>query len=128
MFFIYKILINIIFFFSPLILIIRLIKKKEDPVRFKEKLSIFSEKRKKGKLLWFHGASVGEVQSIIPLIEKFENNKNINQILITSNTVSSSKVVQNYNLKKTIHQFFPIDCDFISRRFIDYWKPSEVFL
>ena len=127
MFFIYKILINIIFFFSPLILIIRLIKKKEDPVRFKEKLSIFSEKRKKGKLLWFHGASVGEVQSIIPLIEKFENNKNINQILITSNTVSSSKVVQNYNLKKTIHQFFPIDCDFISRRFIDYWKPSEVF-
>ncbi len=127
MFFIYKILINIIFFFSPLILIVRLIKKKEDPIRFKEKLSFFSKKRKKGKLLWFHGASVGEVQSIIPLIEKFEKNRNVNQILITSNTVSSSKVIQNYNLKKTIHQFFPIDCDFICRRFIDYWKPSKVF-
>ena len=127
MFFVYKILINIIFFFSPLILIIRLIKEKEDPRRFKEKLGFFLKKRKKGNLIWFHGASVGEIQSIIPLIEKFEKCENINQILITSNTISSSKIIQKYKLKKTIHQFFPIDCDFISRKFINYWKPSKVF-
>jgi len=92
MFFVYKILINIVFFFSPLILIIRLIKEKEDPRRFKEKLGFFLKKRKNGNLIWFHGASVGEIQSIIPLIEKFEKSKNINQILITSNTISSSKI------------------------------------
>ena len=127
MFFVYKILINIIFFCSPLILIIRLIRKKEDARRFKEKLGFFVKKRKKGNLIWFHGASVGEIQSIIPLIEKFEKNKNINQILITSNTVSSSKIVQKYKFKKIIHQFFPIDCNFISRKFITHWKPSKVF-
>ena len=127
MFFVYKILINIIFFCSPLILIVRLIRKKEDPIRFKEKLGFFLKKRKKGNLIWFHGASVGEIQSIIPLIEKFEKNKNINQILITSNTVSSSKIIQAYRLKKIIHQFFPIDCNFISKKFINYWKPSKVF-
>ncbi len=127
MFFIYKILINIIFFISPLILIFRLIKNKEDPVRFKEKIGFFSKKRKSGNLIWFHGASVGEIQSIIPLIEKFEKNKNINQILITSNTISSSKIIQKYKLKKSIHQFFPIDCNLISRKFINYWKPSKVF-
>ena len=127
MFFVYKILINIIFFFSPLILIIRLIKGKEDPRRFKEKLGFFLKKRKNGNLIWFHGASVGEIQSIIPLIEKFEKSKNINQILITSNTISSSKIIQKYKLKKTIHQFFPIDCDLVSRKFINYWKPSKVF-
>ena len=127
MFFVYKILINIIFFFSPLILIIRLIKEKEDPRRFKEKLGFFLKKRKNGNLIWFHGASVGEIQSIIPLIEKFEKSKNINQILITSNTISSSKIIQKYKLKKTIHQFFPIDCDLVSRKFINYWKPSKVF-
>ena len=127
MFFIYKILINIIFFCSPLILIIRLIREKEDPKRFKEKLGFFIKKRKKGNLVWFHGASVGEIQSIIPLIEKFEKNKSINQILITSNTVSSSKIIKKYKLKKIIHQFFPIDCNFISRKFINYWKPSKVF-
>ena len=126
MFFVYKILINIIFFCSPLILIVRLIRKKEDPIRFKEKLGFFEKKRKKGNLIWFHGASVGEIQSIIPLIEKFEKNKSINQILITSNTVSSSKIIQKYKFKKIIHQFFPIDCNFISRKFINYWKPTKV--
>ena len=127
MFFVYKILINIIFFFSPLILIIRLIKGKEDTKRYKEKLGFFSKKRREGNLIWFHGASVGEIQSILPLIEKFEKNKSINQILITSNTVSSSKIIQKYKLKKITHQFFPIDCNSISKKFINYWKPSKVF-
>ena len=108
MLFIYKILINIIFFFSPLILIIRLIKNKEDLSRFKEKFGFFSKNKKKGKLIWFHGASVGEVQSVIPLIERFEKNKSISQILITSNTVSSSNIIKKFKLRKTIHQFFPI--------------------
>ena len=85
-------------------MIIRLIKKKEDPIRFKEKFGFFSKKRKKGSLIWFHGASVGEIQSIIPLVEKFEKNKNIDQILITSNTIS-----------------------FVSKKFINHWKPTKVF-
>ncbi len=127
MFVIYKILINIIFFFSPLIIIFRLFKHKEDPKRFFEKLGFLSKKRKKGKLIWFHGASVGEVQSIIPLIEKFERNKDISQILITSNTVSSAFVINKLKFKKIIHQFFPIDCNLISNKFLNHWKPSKVF-
>ncbi len=127
MLFIYKILINIIFFFSPLVLIIRLIKDKEDLYRFKEKFGFFSKNKRKGKLIWFHGASVGEVQSVIPLVERFEKNKSISQILITSNTISSSNIIKKFKFKKTIHQFFPIDCDFISKKFLNYWKPSKVF-
>ena len=72
---IYRLLINFIFILSPLILIFRLLKKKEDIKRFKEKFCFFSKKRGVGKLIWFHGASVGEIQSIIPLIEKFEKKK-----------------------------------------------------
>ena len=127
MFFIYKILINLIFFFSPLIIIFRIFKGKEDTFRFKEKIGFFSKKRIKGNLIWFHGASVGEIQSIIPLLERFEKNKRIHQILITSNTVSSSLIIKNLKLKKTIHQFFPIDCNFISKKFLNYWKPSKAF-
>ena len=127
MLFIYRILINTILLFSPIILILRLIKKKEDPDRFKEKLGFFSKKKKSGKLIWFHGASVGEIQSVLPLVEKFEKNKNINQILITSNTVSSSNIIKKFRFRKTIHQFFPIDCNFISKKFINYWRPSKVF-
>ncbi len=125
MIFIYRFLINVVLLLSPIIVIIRLLKKKEDFFRFKEKIGFFSNKRKKGKLIWFHGASVGELQSVVPILEKFEKNKKISQILVTSNTLSSSKIIKNTKLKKVIHQFFPIDTNFISKKFISHWKPSK---
>ena len=124
---IYRILINIIFLISPFIILIRIIKGKEDIKRFSEKLGFHSKKKRPGKLIWFHGASVGEIKSIIPLIDKFEKKKDIKQILITSNTLSSSRIFKNYKLKKTIHQFFPIDTNFLTKKFINYWQPSKVF-
>ena len=124
---VYRILINFIFLLSPLIIIFRLFRKKEDIKRFKEKFCIFTKKRTKGKLIWFHGASVGELQSIVPLLEKLEKNKKIKQILITSNTLSSSKIIKKFNLKKVTHQFFPIDTNFLSEKFLKFWKPSLVF-
>ena len=124
---IYRILINCIFILSPIIIIFRLLKKKEDFKRFKEKFCFFSEKRINGNLIWFHGASVGEILSIIPLIEKFEKDTNINQILVTSNTISSSMIIKKLKLKKTVHQFFPIDANFFSKKFLNYWKPSKAF-
>ena len=72
MIFFYRILINIILILSPFIILVRLLKDKEDLLRFKEKLGIFKKNKSKGKLIWFHGASVGELQSIVPMLEKFE--------------------------------------------------------
>ena len=123
----YRILINLIFILSPIILVFRLLKKKEDPKRFVEKIGCFKKLKIRGNLIWFHGASVGELQSIIPLLEKFEKNKGIRQILITSNTLSSSKVIKGLKLKKIVHQFFPIDANYIVNKFINYWQPSKVF-
>ena len=127
MLFVYRILINIIFFLSPIIIIYRILNKKESLKRFKEKFCFFSNLRKKGNLVWFHGASVGELQSIVPILEKLEKNKNINQILVTSNTLSSSRVIEKYKFKKLTHQFFPIDTNFLSQKFLNYWKPSVAF-
>ena len=124
---IYRFLINLVFLLSPFIFFFRVQKNKEHPKRFKEKICLFSNNRGNGKLLWFHGASVGEVQSIIPLVEKFENRKDINKILITSNTLSSSKIIEKLKLKKVTHQFFPIDTNHHSKKFINYWRPSAAF-
>ena len=123
----YRLLINLILIISPLIIIFRLFKKKEDPLRYKEKIGFFTKQKKKGKLIWFHGASVGELQSIIPIIEKLNKDKKVKQILVTSNTLSSSKIVNQYKFKKVIHQFFPVDSNFLSNKFLNYWKPSASF-
>ena len=123
---IYRILSVLFLILSPIVLIVRLLKKKEDPKRFKEKFCFFSKKRNKGKLIWFHGASVGELQSIVPLVEKLEKNKRKKQILITSNTLSSSRIISNFKFKKVTHQFFPLDLNFFSKKFLDYWHPSMV--
>ncbi len=127
MIFIYRILILLIILISPIIIIIRLIKKKESLIRFKEKFCLFSHKKLKGKTIWFHGASVGELQSIIPILEKLETNNKIKNILITSNTLSSSKIIKKYSFKKVVHQFFPIDSKFLTEKFINYWQPTSVF-
>jgi len=121
---VYRIFINLILILSPLIILVRLLKKKEDFLRFKEKLGFFTKNRSNGKLIWFHGASVGEFQSIVPLLEKLEKSKKISQILITSNTLSSSKIISKIKLKKISHQFFPIDNNLVIKKFINHWKPS----
>ena len=124
---IYRILINLIILLSPLIIIYRLINKKEDPKRFKEKFCFFSKIKKSGKLIWFHGASVGEILSVLPILEKLEKDKNIKQILVTSNTVSSSTIIKKLKYKKVIHQFFPIDNNLLTKKFLNYWRPSSAF-
>ena len=124
MFFFYQIVVSIIIFISPLILIYRLIKNKEDNKRFIEKFSFPTKKRIKGKLIWFHGASVGELLSVIPLIKHYDKKKSIDQILITSSTLSSSKVFRKFKFKKTIHQFYPIDHFYFTDKFLNYWMPD----
>lgn len=124
MIFFYKLISNVVFFFSPILIIIRLLKKKEDPKRFQEKFCFFSKKKFKNNLIWIHVASVGELVSIIPLIFRLEKNKNIDQILVTSVTTSSARLFEKLKFKKTIHQYFPLDTNFLTNKFIKYWKPT----
>ena len=124
MFLIYQVILSFLLLISPLVIILRIIKKKEDKKRFIEKFSFPTKKRKLGKLIWFHGASVGEILSIIPLIKNYEKNKNIDQILITSSTLSSSKIINKFKFKKVTHQFYPLDYIFFTNKFLNYWKPN----
>ena len=124
MLFIYQLIISVLLLTSPIILLIRILKKKENIKSLKEKFSFNSKRRVNGKLIWFHGASVGEVLSIVPIIKHYEKDKSIKQILVTSSTLSSLKVIKKFNFKKTIHQFYPIDHFIFNNKFINYWKPS----
>ena len=124
MFFLYQIVLTLLIFISPIIILSRIYKNKEHKSRYREKFSIPSKKRIKGNLIWFHGASVGEILSVVPIIKNYEKDKSINQILITSSTLSSSKILEKFKFKKTTHQFYPIDHIYITSKFLKYWKPN----
>ena len=125
MFFVYNILFTLVLLISPIVIIIRIFLGKEDKKRFKEKFCIFSKKNNiYNEIIWFHGASVGEIATIIPIIKELEKDKKIKRILITSSTTSSSYILSKYKFKKTIHQFYPYDINVLSNLFINYWKPK----
>ena len=72
---IYRSLINLLLLISPIILILRILKGKEDSSRFFEKYGFSSLEKNRNNLIWFHGSSVGEILSVIPIIEKIEKEK-----------------------------------------------------
>jgi len=123
MYFFYNILANIAIIISPIIIIYRIAKGKEDVKRVGEKFCIYS-KKKSNKKVWIHAASVGELMSVVPVIRKLEKNKKINSILLSTSTTSSAKIFNKLKLKKTSHIYFPLDNNFIVKRFINYWQPE----
>tara|TARA_B100000003_G_scaffold208228_1_gene227889 strand:+ start:1808 stop:3058 length:1251 start_codon:yes stop_codon:yes gene_type:complete len=125
---IYRIISELFFLISPIIILYRIFKGKENASRLTERYAIPSKIRLSGNLLWFHCSSVGELLSIIPIIDKFELNPKVKQILITTTTLSSSRIFEKLKFKKTVHQFFPIDNILVVKKFINYWKPSVLFL
>ena len=126
MYLVYNIFLFIVFLFSPIIFLVRMFNGKEDPIRFKEKLCIYSRKNNL-KSIWFHAVSVGELMSIIPILNTLEKNKQINQIVVTSSTTSSAKIFEKQKFKKIVHKYFPIDANFLNKKFINYWKPQAAF-
>ena len=123
-------------FFFPLIILIVYFRKligKEDQKRYKEK--IFSsnfdikEKENRSNLIWFHAASIGEMKSILPIIEELnKHNQNLN-FLLTTVTLSSANIAkfELVNFKNVTHRFFPVDVEFLMKKFLELWKPDFIF-
>ncbi len=132
MLFIYRILTNIFFPLFALIIFFRKIVGKEDSQKYKEKIFLSSKKQfdeKKTNLLWFHGASIGEVMSIFPIINEIISKNSEIKILITSVTLSSGRIVEKEfkNNKNIYHSYFPLDVGYLAKKFLEKWKPRAVF-
>ena len=115
--------------FYPLIaayLAVRKAKGKEDLSRFGERMGYAAKPRPDGKLVWMHGASVGETLSMLPLIERIQKQYPDINILVTSGTVTSAQLMEKRLTGKAFHQYVPIDCIAQATRFVDHWKPDLV--
>jgi len=102
----------------------RLDKGKEHPTRFKERLGQYERKRPAGKLIWLHGASVGEAISLLPLVDALRHAKPDHKILMTTGTVTSADLMEKRLPDDVIHQFIPVDRLPYVRRFLDHWQPD----
>ncbi len=130
MLFLYRSLTNLIYPILIIIIYIRIFLKKEDKLRFKEKIfsSSFKPKREdKKKLIWFHAASLGETQSIFPVIQSLSKRKDL-EFLITTVTISAGNLIKQKQdqLPNTIHRYFPLDVNFLVKIFIKEWNPHAV--
>ena len=106
---------------AGLLLSHRLKRGKEDPRRLAERRGVSTIARPAGPLVWVHGASVGEIAAVIPLMERIAS-KGLN-VLVTSGTVGSAKLCEQ-RLPGVIHQFVPWDSPRFIARFLDHWKPD----
>jgi len=106
---------------ARLILRSRAARGKEDETRLPERLGFSGKPRPAGRLVWIHGASVGESLAALPLIEKLLYDGNV---LVTSGTVASANVMSRRLPASVIHQYVPLDTQKAVNRFLDHWKPN----
>ena len=102
----------------------RLRRGKELPGRLDERRGGARIPRPAGKLVWFHGASVGECLSLLPLITDLTQRGCT--ALITSGTVTSAALLAERLPAGAIHQFAPLDRRAWIERFLDHWQPDLV--
>ncbi len=75
---------------APARLNYRVSKGKEDPSRIGERRGFTQVARPAGPLIWVHGASVGEIVSVLPLVERLMGRGF--SFLLTSGTLTSSRI------------------------------------
>jgi 3-deoxy-D-manno-octulosonic-acid transferase len=107
---------------APRLLARRLKRGKEHPTRLAERRGEATRPRPKGPLIWVHGASVGEMLAVVPLIERLRG-QGFN-VLVTSGTVTSAALAEQRLPAGALHQFIPLDVPRYVARFLDYWRPD----
>ncbi len=99
---------------------------KEDPARMSERYGQASATRPDGRLVWIHAASVGESLSMLSLIHRLTADWPGLNLMMTTGTVTSARILAARLPERVIHQFVPLDRGRWVRRFLDHWRPDLV--
>ncbi|MEM6372578.1 MAG: 3-deoxy-D-manno-octulosonic acid transferase [Pseudomonadota bacterium] len=96
--------------------------------RAHERLGHATAERRAGPLLWFHGASVGEAKSVLPLMARIAADHPEAALLLTSGTATSAEAVAKRLPHRAVHQFSPLDGSGPMARFVRHWRPDLCLL
>lgn len=97
---------------------------KEDVKRFNERVGRPTKPRPAGRLIWLHGASVGESISMLPLINRLLEIYPDAHVMVTTGTTTSAEVMAKRLPERAFHQYLPIDNPVFAARFIRHWQPT----
>ena len=112
-----------------ILLILRIISRKEDPYRVGERFAAREKYTKTNeRLVWLHAASIGESMIALTLIENlntiFADKTPAIRFLVTSTSLSSARILQQKLPQNAIHQFIPIDNIIFVKKFFRNWQPD----
>jgi 3-deoxy-D-manno-octulosonic-acid transferase len=123
----------------PLWLARRVAAGKEFAARLSERSGIGGLPRPPGRLVWLHGASVGEAVSVVPLARALVAARPDLQVLLTSGTATSARAIAAHlggpaampeqsgalpGAPWARHQFVPLDRPAWVAAFLDHWRPD----
>jgi len=110
-----------------LLLARRVARGKEDASRLGERKGRAGRPRPAGKLLWIHGASLGEARSVLPLLRRLLASRPALSILVTTGSLSSAQMLaRELDGSRAFHQFVPLDVPRWVESFLDHWRPDAV--
>lgn len=78
--------------------------------------------------LWFHCASVGEVITLLPLLKNLHQKDDQLKFIITTNTITGSKIIRQQKLNYLFHSYLPFDWFFSINHFIKTVNPVTLYV
>lgn len=103
----------------------RLKRGKEDAARWTERRGEASLPRPEGFLVWIHAVSVGEANSVLPLIGALRDRHPALLVLLTTGTRTAAQLMaERLPSDRALHQFAPLDHPLWVSRFLDHWRPD----
>ena len=78
--------------------------------------------------LWFHCASVGEVNTLLPLLKNLHSKNKTLNFIITTNTITGSKIIKQQKLDYLFHSYLPFDWRFSIKRFLKTVNPATLYV
>jgi 3-deoxy-D-manno-octulosonic-acid transferase len=124
MIFVYNLIINIfLIIFSPFLIILIIFSKKWR-AELKQRFGIIDknllENAKGKKFIWFHSASVGEVQALIPVIKELKKLIPQKEIIVTTTSMNGKKKVEK-ELGNMVFfvSLLPLDTSYLINNFLN---------